>query len=67
MKFNWPFRSEREDDMPFKKGCAFNKEVQDAIFNIYRNSNLGVLEYLVGVLPGDERAKDFLNKSRREK
>lgn len=53
--------------MRLKDKCAFNEEVKNRIFCLYRESNLAVLEYLVEITHtwGNE-AKDFLERYLRE-
>ena len=47
--------------MPFKKGCILNEEVKENIYNLYKESNLAVLEYLTKISSWDERIKELYN------
>ena len=49
--------------MPFRNNekCIFNEEVKENIYNLYRESNLEVLEYLLEIVSWDERIKELYN------
>lgn len=48
--------------MPTSKDkCIFNEETKDKIYQLYRESNLAVMEYANSVL-SDERMKEYLSK-----
>ena len=51
--------------MPIKESnkCVFNEEVKEKIYNLYRGSDLEVLEYLAEITKtwGNE-AQEFLNR-----
>lgn len=46
--------------------CILSENIQNGIYNFYRESNLEVLEYLSWILPNDKQAFDFLSRYKAE-
>jgi len=49
-----------------KQNCCLNEKIIGECKNLYRGSNLGVVDYLESVLPRDRKVKKFANQYREE-